>query len=288
MPDIWDMLATIGKLTLYAGFCGATGLVIVRILFEELTPPLWLRMQKQAAALATLGLIAAGFSFSLRGASLTGDAGGMVDAEMLNLLWQTAVGDALIYRVIGGMVLLFGLFLGQGRPWISLLGGAVGLWSFTVVGHVPELEQIALRLLLFLHLLGVSLWVGVLSPLRQLSLDETNPASAAEFGERFGQLAIWFVPGLIAIGAIMAWLLLGGPSALLHTQYGQGLLLKIALVSAMLAVAAANKLRFVPALRRAETGAGRRLARAIEVEAVVFILVFATTARLTSTLTLPG
>lgn len=286
--DIWGFLAIGAKLALYLGFLGATGLVIVRLLFEELTRAIRTDLQKQTACLAALGLLGALFSFSLRGAALTGDIGGMSDAEMLSLLWQTPVGDALVYRGAGAMLLLSGLVLGQAGLWISLAGGAAGLWSFGVIGHVPDIDQTGVRLLLFVHLLGVAFWAGILLPLRQLSLDSDSTAVAARLGHRFGRLAVAIVPALIAVGALMAWLLLGSMDALLTTPYGLNLVAKMLLVAALLVLAAANKLRFVPALQGGHSGAGQRLARAIEIEAVIFLLLLAATARLTSTVTLPG
>lgn len=75
----------------------------------------------------------------LRGAALTGGADGMIDPEMLGLLWQTSVGDVLLYRCIGAVVLFVGIMLPLGGAWVSLLGGLLTLWSFGLIGHMPEL-----------------------------------------------------------------------------------------------------------------------------------------------------
>ena len=65
-----------------------------------------------AAAFASLGLLATIFAFSLRGANLTGDASGMIDPEMLSLLWATPVGTAFM-RFVLGLSLLISRFI----PW---------------------------------------------------------------------------------------------------------------------------------------------------------------------------
>ncbi|WP_299947560.1 CopD family protein [uncultured Ruegeria sp.] len=112
--------------------------------------------------------------------------------------------------------------------------------------------------------------------------------NAAELGHRFGQAATLVVPTLIVAGLWMAWLLVGNLHGLLFTGYGQALLFKVFLVSLLLILAAANKLRFVPAMQSGDAMAAQRLARSIEVEAIVVLAVLATTATLTSVLTLPN
>ena len=112
--------------------------------------------------------------------------------------------------------------------------------------------------------------------------------SAAHLGHQFGQAASVIVPLLILAGLLMAWLLLGDLTALATTGYGQTLLAKLVLVGVVLTLAAANKLRFVPAMQAGDAQAGRRLARSIEIETAVLLVVLAATATLTSVLTLPN
>ncbi|WP_095588174.1 copper resistance D family protein [Actibacterium ureilyticum] len=287
MPDLWGVAAILSKLLLYAGVTGATGLVMIRLTFADLVRPLARAMRRQAQALAGLALGAAALGFMLRGAALTGGAGGMTDPEMLGLLWQTPVGDALALRVAGAAVMIAGLCLPRAGQWVALAGGLLALWSFTRIGHIPELDQNGLRLLLLLHLLGIAFWIGALGPLRALALRGADLSRAAELGHRFGRAAAVIVPVLIMAGAVMAWLLLGDLRALVATGYGQALL-KLALVGAVLGLAAANKLRFVPAMQAGDGRAARHLARSIEVETIVMVLVLAATATLTSVMTLPN
>jgi len=95
MLDIFGLAAIITKFSLYLGVLTATGTVMATRIFQLD------RTNGLAAAFACLGLIAAIFAFLLRGANLTGDASGMIDPEMLGLLWATPVGTALIARVLG-------------------------------------------------------------------------------------------------------------------------------------------------------------------------------------------
>ena len=288
MPDIWGIGAILSKLMLYVGIGGSTGLLIIRAAFADLVSPISDKMRVQVALLAGLALAASVLGFMLRGAALTGGADGMTDPEMLGLLWQTPVGDALIYRIIGAVLIIVGVFIPRVGQWIAFAGGLLALWSFVQIGHVPELEPTGVRSLLLLHLLGIAFWIGILGPLHALSRQPEHLGNAATLGHRFGQAASVIVPALILAGLLMAWMLLGNMWALVTTGYGQTLLIKLALVGAVLTLAAANKLRFVPAMQSGDEKAARHLARSIEIETVVILMVFIVTATLTSVLTLPN
>lgn len=288
MPDIWGIAAILAKLMLYIGVMGATGLVIIRIAFPNLVSPLSSRIRMQTVLLAGLVVVAAGFGFALRGAALTGGADGMIDPEMLGLLWQTPVGDVLIYRVAGAALIIAGMFIPRVGLWIALAGGTIALWSFAKIGHVPDLPQTGVGPLLLLHLLGIAFWIGVLGPLRRLSRQPEHLENAARLGHRFGQVAAVIVPVLILAGLLLAWLLLGDLWALVSTGYGQALVIKLLLVVIVLALATANKLRFVPAIQAGDSKAAQHLVRSIEIETAVILGVLAATATLTSALTLPN
>ena len=288
MPDFWGIAAILAKLMLYVGVAGSVWLVIIRTAFGDLVSPIGDRMRVQAVVLSGLALTASVLGFMLRGAALTGWADGMTDPEMLGLLWQTPVSDVLVYRIAGAALIIIGVFTPNVGQWIALIGGLIALWSFAQIGHVPELETTGVRLLLFLHLLGIAFWIGVLGPLRALSRRPEHIASAATLGHRFGQAAAVIVPMLILAGLLLGLLLLGYLRALVTTGYGQTLLIKLVLVGAVLTLAAANKLRFVPAMQAGDDKAARHLARSIEIETAVILVVLAATATLTSLLTLPN
>ncbi len=288
MPDIWGVAAILAKLVLYIGFAGSTGLVAVKCLYSELVAPVSLAMKRQAMVLAWLALAATVFGFMLRGAALTGGVGGMIDQEILGLLWQTSVGDVLVYRLIGATLILVGLSVLRFGHWVALVGGTLALWSFTQIGHVPELESFGVQLLLLLHLLCVAFWVGIFSPLRSMALKPEHLTNATVLGHKFGQAAALAVPALIVAGLWMAWLLVGNLQGLLFTGYGRALLFKVFLVGLLLMLAAANKLRFVPAMQSGEAKAAQHLARSIEIEAIIVLVVLVTTATLTTVITIPN
>mgnify|MGYP001813033231 CR=1 FL=1 len=281
MPDAFGLAAIITKFALYLGVMTAAGTVFDALIFRLD------RTRGLAAAFAVLGLIATVLAFSLRGANLTGDISGMTDPEMLGLLWTTPVGTALLLRLAGLGLLIAGLFMGRIGTWVSVLGGVMAIWSFNHVGHVSGRDTTLLDIALTLHLLAVALWIGVLTPLKRLASSSNTYASAAVVGHRFGVVASAAVPVLIIVGGYMGYQLVGSFRALVGTGYGQALIIKVLLVGLLLGLAAANKLRFIPALRIGDPAAADHLSKSISVEWLVILAVLGTTAVLTTNLTLP-
>ena len=156
-----------------------------------------------------------------------GDASGMLDVEILGVLWQTPIRIELMLRVAGLVLILTGTFIAGIGIWIAGIGGILTLWSFAWVGHVAGFELTWLKLLLIVHLAGIAFWVGILLPLKTLAAEKDQLSRAADLGHRFGQFAMITVPILVASGIVMAWNLLGEISALVHTNYGLVLLAKI-------------------------------------------------------------
>ena len=281
MPDAFGLAAIVTKFALYLGVMTAAGTVIAALMFRLD------RTRGLAVAFAVLGLMATILAFSLRGSNLTGDISGMTDPEMLGLLWTTPVGTALLLRLLGLGLLIAGLFMGRVGTWVSVLSGVIAIWSFDHVGHVSGRDTILLDIALTLHLLAVALWIGVLTPLKRLASSSATYASAAEVGHRFGVVATVTVPLLIIAGGFMGYELVGSLDALIGTGYGQALIIKVLLVGLLLGLAAANKLRFIPALRAGDAAAANYLSKSITVEWLVILAMLGTTAVLTINLTLP-
>ena len=286
MPDIWQLASVLAKFLLYLGVLGGVGLVFAHIVCRREIGRARGMLGRQASALATLALAAAGLGFALTGAAMTGDASGMADAEMLGLLWRTPAGTALAIQAAGLVLLLGGLHLPGRGLWVAGAGGLIALWSFALVGHVADAGAAWLQAVLLAHLAAAAFWIGILAPLRNLAASDL-PAAAA-LGTRFGRIAVYTVPLLIAAGIVMAWRLLGDFSALVTTAYGFTLLAKIAGVGVLLSAGAANKLRFVPAMRRGGRAAAEALRRSIALEWVAVCAILFVTAGLTTLAAPPG
>ena len=93
-----------------------------------------------------------------------------------------------------------------------------------------------------LHLIAASAWVGGLLPLALLLAatrrGEISLAVARDATLRFSMLGVISVGVLLVTGVMNGWVLVGGMPALVGTDYGRLLLVKVALFLAMVAIAA--------------------------------------------------
>ncbi len=288
MPDLWQIASVLAKFLLYFGVLGSVGLVIVRAVFGRETDPMDTPLRRRAAAFAVLAFVAGVLGFVLMAAMLSGEASGMADPEMLGLLWETPAGTRSILLGAGLALVLVGLWGGGLNIWIAAAGGLLALWSFSRIGHVAETGSFWLDALLLLHLALAAFWIGILSPLRALAASNDRLAEAGALGRRFGRIATVTVPFLIVAGIVMAWRLVGDLPALFATGYGIALLAKVTGVGVLLAAAAANKLRFVPAIERGDARAAAGLRRSIALEWAAFCAILFVTAGLTTLASPPG
>ena len=154
--------------------------------------------------------------------------------------------------------------------------------SFTAVGHTTQHQpRWLLATALVVHLLAAAFWAGSLWPL--LIASKRAGPGAVTVVEEWARAASWVVGGLILAGVTLAWLLVGQLDLLVTTAYGWALLVKVALVGALLGFAAWHRFRLTPALAAGAPGSGARLAASIGWEIVVMVLVFWAVAEMTST-----
>lgn len=282
--DIWSVASIIAKLLLYLSIIGLTGTIIFNALFKEASV---LVPRSHYFILAFFAIIVTMLNYSLRGAALTGDMAGLIDMEMLGVLWQTPVGDAFLFRISGLGLILLWLMVGKFGQFIGIIGAGLSLWSFSQIGHATDVHLPFIATLFFVHFIGIAFWVGALAPLHKAAVGGLTSEMTASVAEKFGRLAGIFVPILIVAGVVMSWLLVGSIENLFGTSYGQVLLIKTFTVSALLLLAAANKFWFVPRLINGQSDAASHLAKSIRLEILLVLIIFLITAILTSTLSLP-
>jgi copper resistance protein D len=140
-----------------------------------------------------------------------------------------------------------------------------------------------------LHLIAAAAWVGALLPLIVLfaaaGADDASITIARTATARFSILGIVSVGTLLATGIVNTYYLAGSLPALLHTDYGRLLLIKIALFLAMVAIAAVNRFRLTPELLQeasiaASRDALRRLRRNAAIEVLAGAIIIAIVAAL--------
>jgi len=111
-----------------------------------------------------------------------------------------------------------------------------------------------------LHLIAAAAWIGALLPLAVMlgamarSSDQTSAGVAREAVLRFSTLGIAGVGTLVATGIVNSWMLVGSVAALVGTNYGRLLLVKIALFLCMLTIAGVNRVILTPDLLGASPG----------------------------------
>lgn len=93
----------------------------------------------------------------------------------------------------------------------------------------------------FLHLTGVSAWLGGLVVLLIGLLRRRRPGELAEVLPRYSRYALASVLLIAGSGLFMAWQLIGSVSALFATSYGHLLLIKLAVLAGVLAAAQRSK-----------------------------------------------
>jgi len=125
------------------------------------------------------------------------------------------------------------------------------------------------------HLAAAAIWVGGLIPLLLLlrpSLPLT-PLKRYDVVRRFSTLAAWSVALLVVSGLVNTWFMTNGFRDLIGTDYGDLLLVKIALFVVMLGFAALNRFRLTPRLAAAGTGGSQALCWSVAAELLLGLLV---------------
>lgn len=219
-------------------------------------------------ALAALAVFAAADALSLL--SEAGQASGTLIAwpwqpDFLTVLLDTRIGVLGIAR-LGLVFALAGLLLSpQNRwsRWASLATGLLLLGTFSLQSHAAAEPWPLLPLLAdWIHLAAVSVWVGglfsFLGGMRLVrSIDpETRTRFTSLLIPHFTKVALSSVVVLALTGLYSAILRLGTFAALVNTQYGQALILKLAIALPMVLLGAVNFLVTTPALRRAAVKMG--------------------------------
>jgi len=133
-----------------------------------------------------------------------------------------------------------------------------------------------------LHLVAAAAWVGMLVPIALLlrvarHAADANAHEAAQAAVlRFSSLGVASVATILATGLINTWFLVGSVPALVGTDYGRLLLVKVALFLAMVSIAAVNRFWLRPRLiREGNIDALRQIERNSAVEAVLGVAILA-------------
>ncbi|HVW31389.1 MAG TPA: CopD family protein, partial [Acidimicrobiia bacterium] len=240
---------------------------------------LWLALG--GSALATLG------TYALTAAGLRGV--GAVDALRPSVM-ATVAGTrfATVMAARGAFLGLgFGalglLTLGReravrSRRWQALAGVAAGgvLVTHALLGHASS-EGLISRLAVFVHLVGVAVWLGGLVFLAAVVLPRRRAEEIRRLLPRFSGLAFSAVGAMVVAGAVMVTRVVPKLSALPQTGYGRILLVKLGFV-VLLLVAAQQARTFTERRLVSDANRLRPLLMAVGVELGLAVLILTSTA----------
>jgi copper transport protein len=217
-------------------------------------------------------------------------ATGALDASLVgSMLTSTVWGWGWLLQVVGVTVAFAGFFAarrGRSRGWALAALGALAL-AFTpaLSGHAASTPQLTGLAVVSdgLHVLGAGGWLGSLLVVvvagipAALRTGDGQPGRAvADLVNAFSPTALAFAGLLAVTGVIAAWLHLGSVPALWQSGYGRTLLLKLAILSVVVATGAYNWRRVRPAL--GDSYGARRIRRSASAELAVGVIVLIVTA----------
>lgn len=193
-------------------------------------------------------------------------------------VWQTAMATGYGGSAIAALIALAAgaISIGLHRPafagMIAVVSlGAIGL-AASLSGHASSADpRWLMRTMVFIHVAAVAWWAGDLLPLA-LAL-RVRHTSAHPPLLRFSRFIPFVLVPLIVSGLTLTAVQLGPPGPAWLTPYGYILAGKLALVSALLAVAAMNRWLLTAPVVSGEDAAVRRMRRAILVEVVLISLI---------------
>jgi putative copper resistance protein D len=219
----------------------------------------------------------------LQTSSMSGQAATL--SEIATVMIETQFGFVAMARLALAVLLAVCLACDhwQSARWLAL-GSAVCLIAAVAwTGHAASTPYGLGYLHLAadaLHLVGAAAWIGGLMSLALLlhafrrHRDSVEPALQLNVVRRFSCLGIASVATLVISGIINAWILVGSFRALVVTDYGWILMLKIGVFVVMVTLAAINRLWLTPRLAATDGKSLRALTRNTIAEIVLGLLIF--------------
>lgn len=295
LPSIWELASLLAKLLLYVGAFSIAGGSLTAWRYSNGNRALLFSNFSYIFVGAVIGFHGVLLGFLVQ-VGLINDSGliGMIDWGMISILLDTGLGDVTLVRLLAFMLAGISsviILKKLQRANINLKETQIKrmfLWqlaalaalalSHRITGHVSVLSPVA-QVSIVLHFAAFSLWIGCLHPFLQLS-KSLDLEILQKTLKQFGADAIVILCVLFLGGGLMLYELLESPMALINTDYGLALLVKLVLVLVILGVAAMNKLIIVPVL--VGSGSTARLQSSIRFELVIAVAILVATSYLST------
>ncbi|MGJ8691356.1 MAG: copper resistance D family protein [Thalassotalea sp.] len=289
----WSVFLLLLKLTSYFAIASLAGTLLMRVLNSKTDNVMIISFYRYLKGwqlvFLTLGCAASLLQVPIEaGAIAESGLAGMVDPFMLEIVWQSVIGEQAVIRVPAFIVAIIAVASWQTHHSASstiklnflilLLMLAFITYSFTFTGHSAN-ETILIKSTFVLHLIAIASWLGSLWPLYK-SCQLLPLQTVKRLMHRFGQFAIVIIAVLLISGSTLLLAYLNTWAELFTSNYGQLILLKLLLVSAMLLLGAWHKLFLVPQIEQPHHIL--TLKRSISVEMLIALFVLLTTSIFTT------
>ena len=211
----WNVAAVAAKALMYATSLIAGG----GALFLALFGPRLIESERRfvarfAGALAVAALYITIARITVLSALLGDEVAGLWDRSLIQIVFEGSEGRAIVVRALGLIAIAALALETRSGEILAVLGAVAVAASFALTGHAGDVGPGSLpRLLVAAHVLAVSYWIGALIPLFVIASSAGN-ARAGIILRRFGNIAAFIVPLLIAAGITLLWLLLGSIEAI--------------------------------------------------------------------------
>jgi copper transport protein len=273
-------LAAVGRWLLYGGLVLLVGAVTTSLLvYGGKLPGGGMTLVQGAVTVAAIGLACMVWAEKV-----------LIGAPSLLPLFVMRQGLLLLGLGIAlgaciGAVVLLDLWPARWSLWLLGAAGAAAVLVHVLAGHAASPSSftplsIAAQ---WVHMTAIGVWVGGLFWLIFGFRGRDQEARRAAVGV-FTRIATIVLVVVLLTGLARAVAEVGSVGALFDTGYGTTLLVKIALVAALVGLGALNHFFWVPAVRAAREGADRRFGLNSRGELAVALGVLAATAVLTGLL----
>lgn len=280
--DFPDTLSVILRGASFIALFQAAGTAIFLALFGHSLQSSSGALRRITRVAAIAGVVTVAGQLLLQAARMADDMSGIVDPALQAMTLGSADGATAAMRILGLTVIAIAIGRRDQAAMALCLAGALAVTaSFVLSGHTASSPLRWLKApLLFTHVTVVAFWFGALLPLHIASTRETA-RTAAQVTQAFSIIAGWWVPLILAAGLCLALILLRH-AADLGRAYGFLLIGKLIGFCALMALAATNKYRLVPAIADGDENAARSFRVMLKVEYALISIVLSITVVMTT------
>ncbi len=276
----WWVAVAVNRFVHYSAVLLALGSALVLLWMRVPDGPAGVTF-RQGFIAALVAAAAYVLAIAFGGAEMVGgDALAFVQPQAWGMAAKSTLLPSAVLGVPGALLLAWA-FRTRRTGWTLWVGGALVLLSFLVTGHAATAPPVWLMATnVAVHLVCGAFWFAALLPLI-VATRQLDGRAAGDVLVQFSTRAVWTVALLFVTGLVVSFVQVRSWDQLVGTDYGVRLAVKILLFVGLLALAAANKIAFTPAVVRAEAAGTRRLRGSMHVEYGLMLAIVLAAASLT-------